>query len=70
MVGLSTVGFQVFQRWWLGELNRIQSSAAQFAESGLSPEVRVDFESCMSRVEFESECVGLESESNKIGTRV
>ena len=33
-------------------------------------EVRVEFESCMSRVESESKCVGLESESNKIGTRV
>ena len=33
-------------------------------------EVRVESESCMSRAESESKCVGLESESNKIGTRV
>ena len=40
---------------WLGELK----SNLQFVESGPSLEVRA-----------ESECVGLESESNKIGTRV
>ena len=50
----------------------IESSAAQFAESGPSPEARVESESCISRVESESksECVGLESKSNKIGIRV